>query len=185
MPGSQRWFASAGGKLFARTDPHRSCAGALTYLRSASTPEPGRDHRRFEVGRSVLERLRVRRLSTMSVSAPTRRGPDPSSPSCSHRRVRLSAAHLARSLTRPPLCMTRSCASDPFRRPPGLRRQDIFKEGMIRCLGSRARGGTGRWAIVRSHTVRRSLLRLRPSHVREPLGRRPAPRPRDCERERR
>ena len=37
-----------GGKLFVRTDPHHCCGGGITYLVTASEPEPGRTYRRFD-----------------------------------------------------------------------------------------------------------------------------------------
>ena len=37
-----------GGKLFVRTELHRCCGGGITYLVTASEPEPGRTYRRFD-----------------------------------------------------------------------------------------------------------------------------------------
>ena len=47
-PGVPALVREHGGKLFVRTDPHKCCTGALTYLKTGSGPEPGRHYRLFE-----------------------------------------------------------------------------------------------------------------------------------------
>jgi hypothetical protein len=47
-PSVAQTIRDRGGKLFVRTELHRCCGGGITYLVTASEPEPGRTYRRFD-----------------------------------------------------------------------------------------------------------------------------------------